>query len=423
MSYSDNLVGIDLEVASTCNANCPVCIRRSYGNINDFSQQMRTLSEVKIMLKDVAHKLTTLNLCGNYGDPMTCAEILPICEWIKEQSPKVSIHIATNGGIGKPEHYRRLGEIGARITFGVDGCSTEINGLHRVNVDFEKVKRNMIEYTQGCGPTNYCGEWQYLLFNENVHELKDAVKLAKELGITRFYIRRPNGFGSKNYIPVFSFTGEFTHWLTPVQKEWETFLDKQFNLHDITEYKKLLNSLETMDHHKNDLLKLGDILDDHGNVLNPKNMIPNSIDPIPYPQHKNYTVKLSEVETDFLNSLDYQTCRAYNLSDSKDFSEENLYVFISYDNYLYPCCMVGSSVSRAKQRDYTGAPHINDLLNSMADIDYEELSVKNKSLKDVLETGVLHKTFFNGILEGNTNLFCKLTCGRCETKRSQHQVV
>ena len=76
---SDNLVAVDLEIASTCNAACPVCIRRQYGEIADFEQQMRTLDDVKRIFDGVAKQIQHIQLCGNYGDPMTCAEILPIC--------------------------------------------------------------------------------------------------------------------------------------------------------------------------------------------------------------------------------------------------------------------------------------------------------------------------------------------------------
>ena len=44
---SGNLVAIDFEIASTCNAVCPVCIRRNHGQLAEFSQQYRTAEEVK----------------------------------------------------------------------------------------------------------------------------------------------------------------------------------------------------------------------------------------------------------------------------------------------------------------------------------------------------------------------------------------
>ena len=139
---SDNLHAVDLEISSTCNAACPVFIRRDHGILADFEQQMRTLEEVKRIFEGVAHQIQRLTLCGNYGDPMTCAEIVPKCEWFKEQNKYVTISIATNGGIGSPAQYQRLGQLGVNIIFGVDGASTETLQLHRVNVNFDRVIEN-----------------------------------------------------------------------------------------------------------------------------------------------------------------------------------------------------------------------------------------------------------------------------------------
>ena len=207
---SNNIVAVDLEIASTCNAACPVCIRRESGEVADFTQQMRTLEDVKRIFDGVAKQIQHLQLCGNYGDPMTCAEILPICEWFKEQNPYMSIRISTNGGIGKPDHYRQLGKLGIEMVFGVDGASNEILELHRVNVNYDRVLRNMKEYMSECTSTHH--EWQYILFDENKCDVLDAIKQAKELGFQIFYLRHPNGFGAPGEnIPVYNFAGKFTH--------------------------------------------------------------------------------------------------------------------------------------------------------------------------------------------------------------------
>ena len=39
---SKDLVAIDFEIASTCNAVCPICIRRKHGQLTEFAQQYTT---------------------------------------------------------------------------------------------------------------------------------------------------------------------------------------------------------------------------------------------------------------------------------------------------------------------------------------------------------------------------------------------
>ena len=125
-----------------------------------------------------------------------------------------------------------------------------------------------------------------------------------------------------------------------------------------------------------------------------------------------------------ISSITHQECYSLNMHNNKDLENEVLNIFISYDNYVYPCCMVGSAVSRAKQNDYDGhQQHINDLLNVITENEYEKFSVANRTLKEVLDSGIVHQTYFDKIKNNNANAYCKLTCGKCNTQRSQYQVV
>tara|TARA_R110002074_G_scaffold237865_3_gene409824 strand:+ start:2107 stop:3342 length:1236 start_codon:yes stop_codon:yes gene_type:complete len=408
---SDNLVAIDLEIASTCNAACPVCIRRDSGVVADFEQQMRTLDDVKRIFDGVATQIHHIQLCGNYGDPMTCAEILPICEWFKKQNPYMNIRIATNGGIGKPEHYRRLGELGIEMIFGVDGASNEILDLHRVNVRYDRVLRNMTEYMSNLKKDTH-NEWQYILFDENKVDLLDAIKQARQLGIKIFFIRWPNGFADQEAIPVYNFGGKFTHWLTPISDELKPWLDQHWDITKEHTYNNLVNALEKVQLVFNEKCHTKDI---------PGKYIPT--EPTSYDGITLYDVKLEPNMITEIEKVDTQECYSLNFHNNSDLQTEILNVFVSHDNYVYPCCMVGSAVSRAKQNDYDGKQgHINDLLNVITENDYEKFSVASKSLKTVIDSGILHETYYNHLKDNDPNAYCKLTCGKCTGSRSAYQV-
>jgi len=81
-----------------------------------------------------------------------------------------------------------------------------------------------------------------------------------------------------------------------------------------------------------------------------------------------------------------QTCFSYNHRSPDDFSEKNLHVFISYDNYLHPCCMTGS------QRPEDGIP------------------MGEKNLKSLLDEGMLEERYYDDIQSGNPIKFCVDTC-------------
>ena len=323
----------------------------------------------------------------------------------------MSIRISTNGGIGKPDHYRQLGKLGVELIFGVDGASNEILELHRVNVRYDRVLRNMKEYYSE--NTSVHDEWQYIVFDENKCDLLNAVKQAKQLGVHTFYIRYPNGFNeSDRNIPVYNFGGKFTHFLTPVTDEFKPWLDQHFNLKQQHTYDHLVKALEEVKTVYNEKIHTGDI---------PSKYTPDN--PIPYDGITLFDTTLDEHMIDHISKVDSQECYSLNWHEHTNFKNEILNVFVSHDNYVYPCCMVGSAVSRAKQNDYDGQQgHINDLLNVITENNYDDFSVSNKSLKSVLDSGILHKTYYEHMKAGDPNSYCKLTCGKCTGSRSIYQM-
>lgn len=432
---SDKLVAVDLEISSTCNAACPVCIRRESGILSDFVQQMRTLEDVKVIFEGIAHKIQQLTLCGNYGDPMTCNEIVPICEWFTEQNPDIHIHISTNGGIGKTTDYERLGELGVNIIFGIDGASQDVLKLHRVNVSYYKVMENLSSYVSHIDYENdYFAQasWQYILFDENKQDLLKALIEAKELGVKNFNIRQPNGFGGNTQIPVYGFDdSEFTHWLTPVTAEfqnknifnnWAICLDDQYE-----EILAILSSITPVMHHNGPLWEgttwaTPDRRFIDKPILESRSWLSSSPT---WTGKEKYTVKIPENITKELETYQSQTCFSLNYKENHDLTTEALYVFISHDNYVYPCCMVGSVVSMAKQETRgldVNSEHIKELLNSISAYDYENFSLKDKNLKQVLDSASLHETYYEQI-KTDAPTFCKLHCGKCSGAKSSYSAI
>ena len=296
MTYSSNVVALDIEVASTCNAACPVCIRRSNGTINDFSQEMRTLSDIKRILGDIIHQIESVQFCGNYGDPMTCAEIHDISEWIKAHGNSTGIRISTNGGIGKPDTYRKLGQLGVEIVWGIDGASKEVNSLHRVHVDFDRVMENMNAYFSDIKPGTF-SEWQYILWRENQHEVLPAIKLAEQKGISNFFIRYPNGpTPEMPVVPVFDFYGGFTHWLQQPTNETKFLWDKSFRLDiplpETTEHEQCVIDLEKLGLSKNQPIRTAITVNGYTHGIPEKIAFDGTLFPypdnFPYKEHFNY---------------------------------------------------------------------------------------------------------------------------------------
>ena len=427
---SDKINAVDLEISSTCNAACPVCIRRDHGVLADFKQQMRTLEDVKRIFEGTAQNLEKLTLCGNYGDPMTCAEIVPICEYFKEQNKYVHISLSTNGGIGSPSQYQRLGELGVNMIFGVDGASTKTLQLYRVNVNYERVIENITAYMSKIAKTSdnrwtqMLPQWQYLLFEENKRDLLPALKTAKKLGIKMFNIRRPNGFSNPDYpiVPVYDFdTSKFTHWLTEVDNQ--EIPNHIFGWHYIGGRNRQDKDPDTYDRIYRRVTELK-FIDKEKTEKEPP--MPYDImwrTNIAYTGVEQYKEELPDHMVNVINSVNNQECFSLNNLDHSNLQEEHLNVFVSFDNYVYPCCMIGSAVSRSKQRGYNIPEHFKGVLNDVTKNKYERFSVKENSLKDVLNSGILHLAYYNKIKKDKATSFCKVTCGKCSDSKTQYSVV
>ncbi len=227
--YSDKLLSIDFEISSTCQAVCPVCSRTTDGKLQDFKQVTKTLSEVQTILGDLVPQLKMMTFCGNYGDTMACTEVAEICEWLLSENPELRIDIATNGGIGKPETYAKLGRLGVNIIFGLDGTDEDTNQLYRVNVKWKNVIDNLTAYSE-TSIAEHSG-WQFLLFEQNKHQLQDAIKMAIKYRLKEMFLNEwPNPFSrglhfslddekvfysDKQKLPVYNIEGIRTHTLLP----------------------------------------------------------------------------------------------------------------------------------------------------------------------------------------------------------------
>ena len=202
------IVAIDYEISSTCQARCPVCVRQHGGKLKDFVQTQRTLDETKHILHGVASGLKFVRFCGNYGDPMGCDAVADISEWLISENPEVRIDISTNGAIGQPDTYRRLGKMGVNIIFGLDGSDQQSNQLYRRNVKWSDAMDNLKAYSSEC--TAQHSSWQYLLFNENKINLEKAIQIAIEHKIKSFNINeRPNPFSNSYHSAVDKSAGKY----------------------------------------------------------------------------------------------------------------------------------------------------------------------------------------------------------------------
>lgn len=178
MRNEDLFTNYEIEITANCNAACPLCARTELGMPLSGNTELSLLDIKRIFQSPKGIKDKTFSLCGSLGDPIVHPECYEICEYLSLNGGQLDL--STNAGYNTAEWWEKLAKLDRMfVHFAVDGHQ-ETNHLYRVNVKWNIVERNMRAYANAGGK----GEWVYLVFGHNEHEVDAARSLATELGFS-----------------------------------------------------------------------------------------------------------------------------------------------------------------------------------------------------------------------------------------------
>ena len=130
--------------------------------------------------------------------------------------------------------------------------------------------------------------------------------------------------------------------------------------------------------------------------------------------YKFSDITYEESEINLIKDKTVQTCFSKNRNDSSDL-KNNLYnIYITHNKFLMPCCMIPPYISNSLTNcsGYESSSQ-KEVLNRMVEIGVENFSLKNRTLREVMDSGVLNKFVYNDLENNKPFLLCKQHCGRC----------
>ena len=119
------------------------------------------------------------------GEPLLHENFVNIIRFVKKTGMKAVVF--TNGMLLNHDFARAIIEAGLdSIRFSVDGASSQTYTLNRVGGDFAQVFDNLKNMAQVArklnSPINIA--WQFIALKNNEHEIIQAKKMAKDIGVT-----------------------------------------------------------------------------------------------------------------------------------------------------------------------------------------------------------------------------------------------
>lgn len=233
---------IEIELTSHCNLACPGCSRTHNGEVVSGLELASIPHNVFVeTFTPTVLKNKIIAFCGVYGDPLMHKDFFEITKYCLES--KTNVVVDTNASLRSTNWWQQFGELGKKyggnlfVRFSVDGHK-KTNHLYRVKSNFDKILTNMKSYTSSGGK----GQWKYIVFPHNKHEIDTARQQAKSMGLD--FILKPNtripdqSWPTKEIIENKTNVTKKVHEITNKNNDQQTPVVRQ-QVHAILNQKKL----------------------------------------------------------------------------------------------------------------------------------------------------------------------------------------
>ena len=202
---------IHVELTTRCNARCPMCMRnyRGVDYNSGYPDTELSLEQFKqIVTPEFLAQLSIVNFNGNLGDFSLARDALEIVKYVTGHG--VQVFINTNGSLRPAAWWHQLADPLVNIGFAIDGLE-DTHALYRQDTNWNRVIENAQSFISAGGRAT----WRFVPFDHNRHQEAECRAMASKMGFEKF----ENIYDGRDTGPVYTRTGEFSHWLGKPQPE------------------------------------------------------------------------------------------------------------------------------------------------------------------------------------------------------------
>ncbi len=174
---------VGLEIINICNGKCTDCLSTKI-IIKEILQY--DVNDIKKILPiKFLKNIKKISFTGFISEPTLNDHIKEMIKYIYSINIDIHIEIATNGCTHDSTWWEDLGSIlkpfPHHVLFSIDGLK-DTYSIYRKNLKYETALSNMKSFMRGGGYVI----WQFIIFDHNKKDLKNAEMLSRELGCPEF---------------------------------------------------------------------------------------------------------------------------------------------------------------------------------------------------------------------------------------------
>ena len=192
-----------------------MCPRRDHGGplLPGLTPTSIDLATVRNWIEpELIRHLRYVVFCGNLGDPIMAADLVPIILYLRESNPRLGIGIHTNGSARPRGWWTALAHTGAKVVFALDGLA-DTHARYRRGTNWQRIIDNAATFIAAGGSA----DWHMLIFRHNEHQIEHCRALAREMGFAAFIAKDTTRFSGPSH-EVWDEVGRVVDRLYPSQR-------------------------------------------------------------------------------------------------------------------------------------------------------------------------------------------------------------